>query len=73
MAKDGISPARLAIIQEWDAWALKHPDNAKRLGGMIFFLYLQEERPDLLLDFRAAGDKWQTIHSWLLRARKVED
>jgi hypothetical protein len=66
------SPAKLAIIEEWDAWARKNPDNAKRYNGMLFFLYLQEKRPDLLLDFKYLGDKWQIIHKWLLGERRVD-
>ena len=33
-------------------WAKKHPDDAVMMGGLLFFRYLQNERPDLL-DFRA--------------------
>jgi hypothetical protein len=72
MAKDENDPAKLAIIREWDAWALKNPDDAKTSDGMLFFSYLQKERPDLLLDFKYSGDQWQIIHAWLLRARKVK-
>jgi hypothetical protein len=39
---------------------------------MNFFLYLEKERPDLL-NFRASGDKWQIVHAWLLRERRVKD
>ena len=39
---------------------------------MLFFDYLQQERSDLLLDFKSSGDKWPTIHAWLLAARKVK-
>jgi hypothetical protein len=27
----------------------------------------------LLLDFKTPGDRWQTIHAWLLRARRVKE
>jgi hypothetical protein len=33
---------------------------------------LQHRRPDLLLDFKTPGDKWQTVHAWLLSARRVK-
>jgi len=72
MAKDEASPARTAIIEEWDAWAKKHPEKIKVAGGMLFFNYLQNKRTDLLLDFKSPGDKWQVIHSWLLREGKVK-
>jgi hypothetical protein len=71
LAKDEASPARIAIIEEWDAWAKKHPDRTRIAGGILFFNYLQKKRPDLLLDFKSPGDKWTMVHSWLLSARKV--
>jgi hypothetical protein len=73
MAKKEDSPAKLAIIEEWDAWALKNPDDAKRFNGKLFFLHLEERRPDLLLDFKYIGDKWQIIHKWLLGERRVDN
>src|SRR5271163_503673 len=45
----------------------KAPDRTRIAGGILFFNYLRKMHPDLLLDFRSSGDKWQTIHSWLLR------
>jgi hypothetical protein len=72
MTKDEASPARIAIIEEWDAWAKKHPEKIKVAGGVLFFTYLQTKRPDLLLDFKSPGDKWQIIHSWLLREGRVK-
>jgi hypothetical protein len=33
---------------------------------------LQQHRPGLL-NFRNRGDKWQAVHSWLLRAGKVKN
>jgi hypothetical protein len=71
MAKEEASPARIAIIEEWDAWAKKHPERARIAGGIRFFNYLQDKRADLLLDFRSSSSKWETIHSWLLTAQKV--
>ena len=56
--------ARLAIVNEYDRWAKKHPDEAIMMGGFLFFRYLQKERSDLL-DFRGVGDKWQIVHGWL--------
>jgi hypothetical protein len=64
--------AQAAIIAEWDRWAARNPNDAKVMSGMLFFVYLQEERP-MLLDFRSNGDKWQDVHSWLLRAGRVKD
>ena len=56
--------ARRAVLSEYDKWAKKHPDDAAMMGGFLFFRYLQNERSDLL-DFRAAGSKWQIVHGWI--------
>lgn len=74
MAKEEDHPAKLEVIREWDAWAAKHPhEAASLLNGMVFFTYLQKEHPDLLLDFKSYGDKWQAVHGWLLRERRVKE
>ena len=52
--------------------AARNPDDAKVMNGMLFFVYLQEERPTLL-DFRSNSDKWQAVHGWLVRARRLKD
>ena len=45
--------------------AKKHPNDARMMGGFLFFRYLQKEKSDLL-DFRAVDDeKWQIVHGWL--------
>jgi hypothetical protein len=72
VAKIEFSPAKLAIILEWNNWAQEHPSQAKIADGLLFFTYLQEYRHDLLLDFKSRGDKWTMVHSWLLSARKVK-
>jgi hypothetical protein len=33
------SPAKLAIIREWDAWSQKHPDDAKVSGCFSFLIW----------------------------------
>jgi ubiquinone biosynthesis protein len=48
--------AQEAIVAEWDRWAARNPNDAKVMNGMLFFVYLQEERPTLL-DFRSNSDK----------------
>jgi hypothetical protein len=35
------NPAKVAIIQEWDAWSKTHFDNT---GGKLFFQHLQHRR-----------------------------
>ena len=72
MAKKEDSPAKLAIIREWDARSLEHPGDAEIQDCMLFFSFLEKERPDLL-NFELSGDKWQDVHAWLLRERRVKD
>ena len=57
MAKHEDSPAKLAILQEWDFWEKEHPEAASLSGSLRFFEYLKNRRPDLLMDFRASDDK----------------
>jgi hypothetical protein len=66
------NPAKGPVIREWDTWSKLHPDEAKIMGGMMFFTYLESDRPELL-NFRDKGDKWQTVQGWLLRERRVPD
>jgi hypothetical protein len=53
--------------------AKEHHEAASLSGGLHFFEYLKNRRPDLLMDFRASGDKWKTVRSWLRAAPKVKD
>jgi hypothetical protein len=46
------NPAKVAIVQEWEAWSKTHFDNT---GGKLFFLHLQRRRTDLLLDLFMRG------------------
>jgi hypothetical protein len=64
--------ARLAVLREYDRWAKDHPNDAKKMGGFVFFGYLEKERPDLL-DFRTAGSKWQIVHLWLRHGGRLKD
>jgi hypothetical protein len=72
MSKRENTPAKMAVIGEWDNWAVKNPKDAKVMNGMFFFTYLQKEKPELLR-FRSVGDRWQTVHGWLLREGRVND
>src|SRR5262249_48064587 len=60
--------ARRAVVSEYDRWAKKHPNDARMMGGFLFFRYLQKEKSDLL-DFRPIGDKWQIVHGSIRRSR----
>jgi hypothetical protein len=66
--------ARRLIISEWHTWRqARIPDReANGNDGLVFFGFLQHESPGLL-GFRDSGDKWQTVHAWLLRAGLVSD
>jgi hypothetical protein len=63
--------ARLAVLREYDRSAKDHPNDAKKMGGYVF-RHLEKERPDLL-DFRAAGSKWQIVHLWLRHGGRLKD
>ena len=56
--------ARLAVLSEFDGWAKKHPDDARMMGGFLFFRYLQTDKSDLL-DFRSGDNKWPIVHGWI--------
>ena len=45
MAKNEDTPAKWAVIKEWDAWVSKHGEEARIGDGMFFFAYLQRECP----------------------------
>ena len=64
--------ARQAVLREYDRWAKHHPNDAKKMGGYVFFRILREKGPDLL-DFRAAGSKWQIVHLWLRHGGRLKD
>jgi hypothetical protein len=75
MAKNEDTDAKRAIIREWDEWSKSHASASPASGteAQLFFSYLQRERPSLL-EFRSGEqDKWQTVHGWLLRERRVKD
>ena len=65
------------VLEEWDVWAPKNlPPGHKATGmdGLHFYSYLQEERPQIFLEFRSGrvrSDPWQTMRVWLVRAKKI--
>jgi hypothetical protein len=69
------SEAKKMIIQEWNRWAAKHVTGQMASGedGMTFYQYLLKDHPELLNFKTQDGDPWQTVHGWLLQARKVTD
>ena len=65
--------AKRRIYDEWARWTRNNPKvSYSGTDGFSFFGYLTQERPSLLR-FRCRGDKWQTVHGWLLRRRLVSD
>ena len=65
--------ARVHIIAEWQEWTNRHKVVAANgVRGLMFFGYLQRERPHLLA-FTSSGDNWQVVHGWLLKAGFVSD
>ena len=66
--------AKRLVLQEWDDWAAKNlPPRQKASGtdGLIFFGYLQKQRPHLLEFKTSSGDRWPTVHGWLAREGKI--
>lgn len=55
--------AKQLICAEWEKWE-ERPDPSSGNEMFNFFLWLQDNRPDLL-KFRSSGDPWQVIHGWL--------
>jgi hypothetical protein len=63
--------AKQNVVVEWDSWSASNKiTNAMAEDKLTFYAHLLKERPDLL-DFNASGDKWQDVHSWLIRSRRV--
>jgi hypothetical protein len=56
--------AKQAVLSKYDKWAKKHPNEARMMGGFLFYRYLQTDKSDLL-DFRAADNKWPIVHGWI--------
>ena len=66
--------AQQRILAEWPSWAKVNAKHSPPNGtdGLMFFCDLQRNN-EHLLSFRDRGDRWQTVHGWLLRARLVSD
>jgi hypothetical protein len=66
--------AKRLVLQEWDDWAAKNVPSrqqARGTDGLIFFGYLQRQRPHLLEFKASSGDPWPTVHGWLAREGKI--
>lgn len=65
--------ARQQVLSEWRRWAsAAGKDKATGQDGFAFYFDLQRTHSHLL-NFRDSGDRWQTVHAWLLAARLVSD
>ncbi|WP_426406986.1 hypothetical protein [Bradyrhizobium ganzhouense] len=65
--------ARRQILIEWQRSATATPKPIPNgMDGLTFLADLQRYRPDVL-EFRDRGDKWQTVHGWLLWAGFLSD
>ena len=63
--------AKQSIVAEWDLWSASNKiTNATAGDKLKFYNFILKERPHLL-DFKASGDKWQDVHSWLIQSRRV--
>jgi hypothetical protein len=49
--------ARLAILREYDRWAKDNPNDAKKMGGYVFFAYLEKESRTFSISVPAANGK----------------
>ena len=67
--------AEIQILAEWVDWRaenLVRGEQASGIDGVVFYDFLQKEKPHLL-DFRYTSDQWQIIHAWLLGAEIIVD
>jgi hypothetical protein len=63
------SVAKEEIQRSWNTW---EGDKEGAMAMFSFFLWLQRHRP-YFLTFREKYDPWQTVHSWLLQADRVQN
>ncbi len=55
--------AKAEIQRAWEQW---NGDKHSQGAMLVFFGWLQRHRP-YFLTFRARGDPWQRVHSWLIQ------
>jgi len=59
-----VRDAKKEIQRAWDLW---NEDKDATMTKLMFFFWLQRNRP-YFLTFRCSGDPWQTVHSWILES-----
>jgi len=65
--------SRDQIIGEWDRWvsyALPEGIEASENHLLGFFSHLKAKCPDML-EFGDVYDRYQTVHAWLLEAKRI--
>lgn len=60
-----ISEVEPMIVAEWRRWS--RVKGSYSTGDMLEFFSTLQTQNSHLLAFRCSGDKWQRVHSWLLR------
>lgn len=70
MKKTEVKTRVLAARDRWRASELGPDKRPTSNDGFAFFLRLENEHSELL-NFRVVGDKWQTVHGWLLKTGKM--
>lgn len=58
-----VKKAKTEIQRAWELW---EGDKSSNISMFAFFGWLTRHRP-YFLTFRAKGDPWQTVHSWLIQ------
>ena len=68
------SEAKLLVRSEWSRWLKQHPEITARNGNhaLVFYNHLVNTNSPASR-FRCRGDKWQTVHGWLLEMGLVKD
>jgi len=68
------SEAKLLVRSEWSLWLRQHPEITAPNGNHSFAFYSHLVKTNALaLRFHCRGDKWQTVHGWLLEMGMVTD
>ena len=68
------SEARMMIRSEWSRWRKDHPEITDPNGNDAFVFYNGLDNDNApALQFRDRGDRWQTVHGWLLEMGLVKD
>ena len=63
----------MLVCAEFQKWcARKNLDSPTGNDGFLFYLE-HEKMNSALLNFDCNGDRWQTVHAWLLGAKLVSD